>query len=63
MKTLLQGGTVVSGNGPKRADILVEDEKILRVGRGLPAAGAQVAESSEVEMKNVFPHLSLGFTV
>ena len=46
MKTLLQGGTVVSGNGPKRADILVEDEKILRVGRGLPAAGAQVEDVS-----------------
>ena len=40
MKTLLRGGTVVSGTGLKRADILLEDEKILRVGRGLPAAGA-----------------------
>ena len=46
MKTLLRGGTVISGNGSKRADILVEDEKILRVGRGLPAAGAQVEDVS-----------------
>ncbi|MBP3485347.1 MAG: amidohydrolase family protein, partial [Oscillospiraceae bacterium] len=46
MKTLLRGGTVISGDGPKRADILVEDEKILRVGRGLSAAGAQVEDVS-----------------
>ena len=35
MKTLLKGGSVVSGSGVKRADVLMDGEKILRVGRGL----------------------------
>ena len=35
MRTLLKGGTVVSGSGQKRADVLMEGEKILRVGRDL----------------------------
>ena len=33
MKYLFRGGTVVSGRGTRRADILVEGEKILEVGR------------------------------
>ena len=35
MRTLLKGGTVVSGTGQKRSDVLMEGEKILRVGRDL----------------------------
>ena len=35
MRTLLKGGTVVSGSGQRRCDVLVENEKILRVGRDL----------------------------
>ena len=35
MKTLLKGGSVVTGNGVKRADVLLEGEKILQVGRRL----------------------------
>ena len=35
MKKLLKGGTVVSGTGMKRADLLIENEKIVRVGRKL----------------------------
>ncbi|WP_295581042.1 dihydropyrimidinase [uncultured Oscillibacter sp.] len=35
MRTLLQGGTVITGNGMKRADILVDGEKIAAVGRNL----------------------------
>ena len=35
MRTLLKGGTVVSGAGQKRSDVLMEGEKILRVGRDL----------------------------
>ena len=38
MKILLKGGTVVSGSGPRRADVLVDGEKIARVGPGLPQA-------------------------
>jgi len=35
MKTLLKGGTIVSGTGVRRADLLIEGEKIARVGRRL----------------------------
>ena len=35
MKKLLKGGTVVSGSGARRADLLIENEKIVRVGRKL----------------------------
>ena len=37
MKKLLKGGTVVSGTGMKRADLLIENEKIVGVGRKLDA--------------------------
>ena len=43
MRLLFKGGTVVTGKGPRRADILVEGEKILDVCRDIPAIGAQVA--------------------
>ena len=42
MRTLLKGGTVVSGSGQKRADVLMEGEKILRVGRDLTDADQTV---------------------
>ena len=35
MKYLFKHGTVVSGRGTRRADVLVENEKILQVGRNL----------------------------
>ena len=35
MKYLFNNGTVVSGRGTRRADVLVENEKILQVGRNL----------------------------
>lgn len=35
MKYLFKNGTVVSGRGTRRADVLVENEKILHVGRNL----------------------------
>ena len=34
MKRLFCGGIVVSGEGQKEADVLVEDEKIVAVGSG-----------------------------
>ena len=46
MKTLLKGGSVVSGSGVKRADVLVDGEKILRVGRGLTDAADTVTDVS-----------------
>ena len=33
MRTLFKGGTVITGRGPKRADVLVEGEKVRQVGR------------------------------
>ena len=44
MRLLFKGGTVVTGKGPRRADILVEGEKILDVCRDIPAIGAQVVD-------------------
>ena len=37
MRTLFTGGSVVSSKGAKRADVLVEDEKVLKVGKLLRA--------------------------
>ena len=42
MKLLLKGGTVVSAAGSKIADLLIEDEKIVRVGQDLTDAEATV---------------------
>ena len=33
MRTLFKGGTVITGRGPKRADVLIEGEKVKQVGR------------------------------
>ena len=47
MKKLLKGGTVISGTGMKRADLLIENEKIVGVGRKLDADGdTQVVDVS-----------------
>ena len=47
MKKLLKGGTVVSGTGTRRADVLIENEKIIRMGRKLEADGdTQVVDVS-----------------
>ena len=35
MKYLLKNGTVISGTGGKKLDVLVEGEKIIRVGESL----------------------------
>jgi len=42
MKTLLKGGTVVTERGPKRIDLLIEDEKIAGLGKGLRGADRTV---------------------
>ena len=47
MKTLLKGGTVVSGAGMKRADVLIDGEKIACVGKDLEApADAEVIDAA-----------------
>ena len=45
MKTLFRGGTVVSGKGTKKADVLVEGEKIIQVARTItPLPGTRVID-------------------
>ena len=44
MKTLLKNGTVVSGDMSVIEDVLIEGEKIVKVGRNLEAENAQVDE-------------------
>ena len=44
MKTLLKGGTVVSGSGLHRADVLLEGKKIVSVGEGLSCADGQTVD-------------------
>jgi len=46
MRTLLKGGGVVSGRGVRRADVLIDGEKIVQVGRGLSATGENVVDVS-----------------
>lgn len=52
MKILLRGGRVVSGDGCRPADILIDNGKILEVGTGLEADGARVVP---VDGKLLFP--------
>lgn len=46
MKILLSGGTVVSGKGTKKADILIDGEKIAQVGRALVCPEARIMDVS-----------------
>jgi len=46
VKTLLKNGTVVSGDMSVREDVLIDGEKIVKVGRNLEAEDAQVVDLS-----------------
>ena len=46
MRTLFKGGTLVSGTGTKRADLLVEDEKIVETGKNLKTDADRVVDVS-----------------
>ncbi|MEW6241384.1 MAG: dihydropyrimidinase, partial [Chloroflexota bacterium] len=46
MNTLIKNGTLVTASETFKADILIEDEKIARVGPGLEADSAQVVDAS-----------------
>lgn len=46
MRTLLKGGSVVSGAGAKRADVLLDGEKIAAVGRNLKERADAVTDVS-----------------
>lgn len=52
MKRLFRGGIVVSGEGQKKADVLIEDEIILEVGESLEDEEAEVVD---VTGKYLFP--------
>lgn len=52
MKTLLKGGTVVSGSGLKQADVLMDEGKIQAVEAGIEEADAKVID---VSGKLLFP--------
>ena len=60
MKLLLKGGTVVSAAGSKVADLLIEDEKIVRVGQDLTDAEATVVP---MEGKLLFPAMNVNDSV
>lgn len=59
MKRLFRGGIVVSGKDQKKADVLIEDEIILRVGRNLEDEEAEVVD---VTGKYLFPGFIDGHT-
>ena len=59
MKYLLKNGTVVSGTGVKKLDVLVEDEKIAKVEEGLSNPEAKVID---VTGKLLFPGFIDGHT-
>ena len=59
MRTLLRGGTVVSGQGTRRSDVLLEGETIAAVGEGLPAQDALVVDCAG---KLLFPGFIDGHT-
>ena len=46
MNTLIKNGTLITASDTFQADILIEDEKITRIGLGLEADSAQVVDAS-----------------
>ena len=44
MRTLFKGGSVASGKGVRRADLLVEGEKVVSLGRGLRAEADRIID-------------------
>ena len=46
MKTLLQGGTIVTAADIYQADVLVDGEKVALIGKGLPVSGAKEIDAT-----------------
>lgn len=59
MKFLLKNGTVVSGEGCRQEDVLIDGEKIVKVGRNLEAEGAEILDAAG---KLLFPGFIDGHT-
>lgn len=56
MKELLKGGTVVSGNGCRNADIMIEDGRIVSVGENLESSSQEEdIQVTDVTGKYLFP--------
>ena len=45
-QTLIKGGTVVSGGVERKADVLIEEGKIVAIGYGISAEGAEIIEAA-----------------
>ncbi len=48
MRTLFKGGSVASAHGVRRADLLVEGEKVVSLGRGLKAEAERMRPLSRL---------------
>ena len=59
MRQLFRGGIVVSGDGQRKADVLTEDEKIIRVESRIEAADAEIVD---ITGKYLFPGFIDGHT-
>ena len=46
MRTLLRHGTIVNADGPRRADVLIDGERIAAIGTGLPAEADRVIDAT-----------------
>ncbi len=55
MRTLITNGTVVTGDGSTRADVLVDGETIAAIGAGLGAQGVTADETIDASGKYVIP--------
>jgi dihydropyrimidinase len=65
MGTLIKGGTVVSADGSERLDVLIEGERILRVGADIVREGHEVVDATGLLVMpgaiDVHTHLDMPF--
>lgn len=65
MSTLISNGTIVTAEGSRKADILIEGETIARIGVGLDAGDAEVVDATGMLVMpggiDVHTHLELPF--
>ncbi len=65
MGILLKNGTVVNADGSKRADVLIEDERIAQVAAGIDPAGHEVVDATGLLVMpggiDVHTHLDMPF--
>jgi len=65
MSTLIKNGTIVTAEGQEQADVLIEGEKIARIGQNLEAGDAEVIDASGMLVMpggiDVHTHLELPF--